>query len=75
MNEPGRRSVPILLWPFYAIWRLLTLILELTGRLLCAILGLVIMGAGVTLTMTLVAAPLGIPIVILGFMLIVRALF
>jgi hypothetical protein len=26
-----RKSVPFLLWPFYAIWRLLALILEITG--------------------------------------------
>ena len=69
------RNVPILLWPFYAIWRLVTLVLELVGRMLCAVLGLAIMAAGVVITISIVAAPIGIPLAIFGFLLIVRALF
>ena len=69
------RNVPILLWPFYAIWRLVTLVLELVGRMLCAVLGLGIMAAGVVITISVVAAPIGIPLAIFGFLLIVRALF
>lgn len=69
------RNVPILLWPFYAIWRLVTLVLELVGRMLCAVLGLGIMAAGVVITMSVVAAPIGIPLAIFGFLLIIRALF
>ena len=48
------RRVPILLWPFYALWRLLTAILGVTGRLLAAVVGLVLMVAGVALTATVV---------------------
>ena len=69
------RNVPILLWPFYAIWRLVTLVLELVGRMLCAVLGLAIIAAGVVITISVVAAPIGIPLAIFGFLLIVRALF
>ena len=68
-------NVPILLWPFYAVWRLLTIVLNLVGRLLCAMLGLVLMAAGVAVTMTLVAAPVGIAVAAFGFLLVVRALF
>jgi len=71
----GDRNVPILLWPFYAVWRVLTLVLELVGRLLCAVLGLGVMIAGVAITISVVAAPLGIPLAIFGFLLVVRALF
>ena len=71
----SERNVPILLWPFYAIWRLVTLVLELVGRMLCAVLGLGIMAAGVVITMSVVAAPIGIPLAIFGFLLIIRALF
>ena len=39
----GDRHVPILLWPFYAIWRLLTFVVELIGRLLCGVLGIGLM--------------------------------
>jgi len=69
------RDVPILLWPFYAIWRLLTFVLEVVGRLLCALIGLALMAAGTAITITVLAAPLGIPIAAVGFLLLVRAIF
>ena len=75
MGKANENRVPILLWPFYAIWRLLTLVLNVVGRLLCAVLGLVVMVAGVVVTMSVVGAPLGIPLAALGFLLLVRAVF
>ena len=75
MSESGEKRVPLLLWPFYAIWRLLTFILEVIGRFLAAILGLALMIIGGVITMTLVMAPLGIPIAVFGFLLLIRALF
>ena len=70
-----RSDIPLLLWPFYTLWRLLTLVLELLGRLICALLGLALMAAGAAISITIVAAPIGIPIAIFGFLLTVRALF
>jgi len=75
MTERAERRVPWILWPFYALWRLLTLLLSALGRLLCGVLGAALMVAGVVVTLTLVGAPLGIPLVILGALLVVRALF
>ena len=75
MNDSTRSNVPILLWPFYAIWRLLTFMLSVIGRLLCATLGVVLMVAGVAITLSVVGAPLGIPLSALGFILLIRALF
>ena len=75
MNDPYERHVPILLWPFYAIWRLLTLLLELIGRILCGALGLGLMIAGVAVTLSVVGAPVGIPLAAFGFLLLVRAIF
>ncbi len=69
------RKVPILLWPFYAIWRLLTLVLGIVGRLLCALIGIALMAAGIAVSLTVLGAPIGIPIAALGFLLLVRALF
>ena len=71
----SKRDVPFLLWPFYAVWRLLTAVLELVGRLVCAMLGLGLMAAGTAITLTVLAAPVGIPIAAVGFLLLVRALF
>ena len=75
MNESTQSSVPILLWPFYAIWRLLTFILNVVGRVLCALLGIAVMIGGVAITLSVIGAPLGIPLASLGFLLLVRALF
>jgi len=69
------RDVPILLWPFYAIWRLLTFVVEMVGRLICALIGLALMAAGTAITITILAAPIGIPIAAVGFLLLVRAVF
>lgn len=75
MNDSTDNHVPILLWPFYAIWRLLTFILSVVGRLLCALLGIGLMAAGVAITLTVVGAIVGIPLAALGFLLLVRAVF
>jgi len=69
------RDVPLLLWPFYAIWRLLTFVVEMVGRLICALIGLAFMAAGTAITITILAAPIGIPIAAVGFLLLVRAVF
>ena len=69
------RNVPLLLWPFYAVWRLLTLVLELVGRLVCALLGLCLIAAGVAISLSVVGAIVGIPLASLGFLLLARAVF
>lgn len=74
-RRPEGNNVPWLLWPFYALWRLLTLILALTGRLICAFLGIALMVAGVALSLSIIGLVLGVPLVILGFLLTIRALF
>lgn len=75
MPDNEGKQIPWILWPFYAIWRVLTFILEVTSRIICALIGLALMAAGVAITVTVVAAPVGIPIVAFGFLLLVRALF
>jgi hypothetical protein len=75
MSEHSDNGVPILLWPFYAIWRLLTFVVELIGRLLCALLGIGLMIAGVTITLSIIGAPVGIPLASVGFLLLVRSIF
>ncbi len=75
MDDSTNNRVPILLWPFYAIWRILTFVLELVGRLLFVLFGIGLMIAGVAITLSIVGAPLGIPLAALGFLLLVRAIF
>jgi len=68
-------GIPWLLWPFYAIWRLLTLILNITGRIICAVLGLFLLMSGVAIALSVVGAPIGIPLAAIGFLLLIRAIF
>lgn len=74
-SDKKKKKVPFLLWPFWALWKLIAGIVELTGRMVGAILGVVIMIVGIVLTVTLVLAFVGIPLIILGFLLIIRSLF
>jgi hypothetical protein len=67
--------MPWILWPFYAIWKLLTFILEITGRIICALLGLAMMAAGVAISLSVVGAIIGVPMTAFGFLLTVRSLF
>ena len=75
MTDTKERPIPWFLWPFYALWRLLTFILNATGSLVLAVLGIVLMVVGLVITLTVVGAPIGIPLAILGFLLLLRALF
>ena len=75
MSNSTDTRVPVLLWPFYAIWQLLTFVLNVVGRLIFSILGLGFMIAGVAITMSVVGAPIGIPLASLGFLLLLRAVF
>ena len=65
----------ILFWPVIALWEFLTFVLKAAGRLITAVLGLALMIAGMFLTVTVVAAPLGIPLIVFGFLLMVRSIF
>lgn len=70
-----KQSTSCLAWPFVALWNLLSAILNLTGRLVAGILGLVFMIVGIVLTVLVVTAPVGIPLIAFGLLLIMRCLF
>lgn len=64
-----------LLRPFIWLWNFIAYIVTLTGRLVAVVLGLVFMLAGVILTVTVVGAIVGIPLFIIGLLLVVRGLW
>lgn len=70
-----KKKIPWFLWPFWLIWRLVIGIIEVTGRLVGAILGLVLMIVGIILTLTVIGAIVGIPLIIFGLLLMMRSLF
>ncbi|MCB9456800.1 MAG: hypothetical protein H6671_12515 [Anaerolineaceae bacterium] len=69
------QSTSRILWPLKVIWRLVTLILRASGRLFAIILGLMLVLVGGLLASTGLLAVCGLPLVIFGFLLLVRGLF
>ncbi len=72
---PEHRSIPWVFWPLVAVWRLVAGVLELTGRAIGALLGLVCMAVGFVLTITVIGAIVGVPLLLFGFLLMLRSLF
>ncbi len=71
----AKNNVPLLVWPFWALWRLVTLIFELTGRFLVIVIGGVLMVVGVIISLTVIGAIVGVPLALFGFLLVLRGLF
>jgi len=69
------KHIPWYLWPFAAIWKLLAVIVELTGRLVAMILGIVLMLVGGLVSLTIVGAIVGIPLAIVGLLLFLKGIF
>ena len=70
-----KRKISFLLWPFWALFQLTLWILKFTGRLVGAILGLVLVIAGVVLTITVIGGIIGVPLIVLGLMLMGKSIF
>lgn len=67
--------IKIILWPFTLVWSFVGLIFKLLGCMLSAILGFVFIIIGAVLTITIVGAIVGIPMIISGTMLIIHSIF
>jgi hypothetical protein len=74
MSRSEHRT-PWILWPFVALWRLIAMIVEFTGRIIAVVLGAALMIVGIVVSLTVIGAIVGIPLAILGLLMIVRGLF
>ncbi|OGO27769.1 MAG: hypothetical protein A2W33_08840 [Chloroflexi bacterium RBG_16_52_11] len=68
-------KVPWYLWPFWAIWRLISWIVLVTGRVIAVILGFLLMILGVIISFTIIGLIIGVPLILIGIMLVIRGLF
>jgi len=75
MTTHSKRNISWVLWPFAALWKLLAVIVELTGRFVAMVLGIVFIIVGVILILTIIGAIIGAPLAIVGFLLILRGIF
>jgi hypothetical protein len=65
----------VLAFPFVLVWRLLETLIGVTGRLVLVLVGLSLLVVGGVLTVTVIGAILGVPLVLLGLLLLIRAIF
>ena len=70
-----KQSIPWYLWPFAAIWKLLAVIVEMTGRFVAMILGIVFVIVGVIASLTIIGAIIGVPLAVIGLWLFFRGMF
>jgi len=68
-------SIPWYAWPFWALWRLVSWIVLFAGRLIAVLLGFVLMLAGFLVSLTVIGALIGIPLFLVGLLLVFRGLF
>ena len=70
-----KQGTSCLMTPFVALWNFTAKIFEMTGRLIAVVIGFVLMVVGVIITMTIIGAVVGIPLIIFAVMLMWRGLF
>ena len=75
MTTQTKQHIPWYLWPFAAIWKLLAVIVELTGRFVAMVLGIALILVGVILSLTIVGAIVGLPLAVIGLLLLLRGMF
>jgi hypothetical protein len=64
----------LLVLPFRLLWWIVRVIVEVTGRLLAVLIGVVLVVAGVILTLTVVGAIVGVPLIAIGVGLILKGI-
>ena len=75
MTTQSKRQTHWVLWPFIAIWKLLSIIVEMTGRFVAMVLGIVLIIIGVVVSLTIIGAIIGVPVAIVGLLLFLRGIF
>ena len=75
MSTQTKQHIPWFLWPFAALWKLLAVIVELTGRFVAMVLGIVFIIVGVIVSLTIIGAIVGVPLAVIGLLLVLRGIF
>lgn len=75
MTTETKSHIPWYLWPFAALWKLLAVIVEMTGRFVAMVLGIIFIVVGILVSLTIVGAIVGIPLAVIGLLLLLRGIF
>jgi hypothetical protein len=73
--KKDRKRIPWFLFPFWLIWKLVTGIVEFTGRIIAIGLGFVLMVVGILVSATIVGLIVGLPMIFIGILLVLRGIF
>jgi len=73
--KKDRKRIPWFLFPFWLIWRLVTGVVEFTGRIIAVGLGFVLMVVGMLVSATIVGLIVGVPMIFIGILLVLRGIF
>ena len=65
----------LIVWPLSIAWRIVTAIANVTGILLALVLGFVLVAVGLLLCSTIMGFIFGVPLVFIGGLLLLRALY
>jgi len=75
MARSARVNAPWIFWPIAALWDLVAFVLGVTGRIVGGVVGFLLLVVGLLLTVTVILAPIGVPLILVGFLLLVRSVF
>jgi hypothetical protein len=75
MSTQTKHHISWVLWPFIALWKLLAIIVELTGRFVAMGFGVVFIIVGFIVSLTIIGAIVGVPLAIIGLLLLLRGIF
>lgn len=72
---PSRTIRIVFFWPLMLLWRFVTFVTNVIGILLALIIGLGLMALGLFLSSTIIGLVVGVPLFILGLLLLIRAIY
>lgn len=75
MSDHHHDTTPWFLVPIVLLWKFLSIIMERAGRVLTSVTGILLTITGIYFAVSSMAAPLGIPLIIFGLIIILRSIY
>ena len=66
---------PLVLLPFTLLWRLISFVVETVGILMGLLVGFVLMVVGAVLCLTVIGSVVGLPLLFIGVLITLRAIY
>lgn len=66
---------PLVLLPFTVLWRLISFVVETVGILMGLLVGFILMVVGAVLCLTVIGSVVGLPLLFIGVLITLRAIY